>query len=76
MGFQDIDQANIRNNEALKRGLESQRAYREMHANDSVNRESNQASLRTMLLKIKCYIQQVADKFYCRTLSFIHSRPC
>ena len=76
MGFQDIDQANIRNNAARKQGLESQRIYREMHANDSVNRKSYLASLRTMLLVIKCTIQQYIDKFYCRTLSFIHSRPC
>jgi hypothetical protein len=76
MGFQDIDQANIRNNEALKRGLESQRAYREMHANDSVNRKSYLTPLRTKLLLIKGIFQQYTDIFYCRALSIIHSRPC
>ena len=76
MGFEDIDQANIRNQEALKKGLESQRAYREMHANDSAIRKGYLASLRTTLLPVKGYIQQVTEKFYCRALSFIHSRPC
>jgi hypothetical protein len=72
MDYRGIDLAKLRVNEALKMGLESQRAYRAMHANESLSLKNSTASLRTMLLVAKCYIQLYSEKFYCRTLEFFH----
>ena len=75
MGYEDIDLAKIRINEALKMGLESQRVHREMSASRSVSRESKRAFLRTKILAVRCFILKYGEKFYCRTLEFVYSRP-
>jgi hypothetical protein len=75
MGYQDIDLAKIRLDEARKKGLESQRVYREMHVNSSVRRESQKAFLRAKILSVRCFILQFGERIYCRTLDFFYSRP-
>ena len=75
MGYEDIDIANIRINEALKMGFESQRVHREMSASRSVRRESLRAFLRSKILAVRCFILQYGEKLYCRTLEFVYSRP-
>jgi len=75
MGYEDIDLAKIRVNEALKMGLESQRVHREMNAGRSGSRETIKAFLYTKILAVRCFLLDYGNKFYCRTLEFFHARP-
>jgi hypothetical protein len=75
MSYQDIDLAKLRVNEALKMGLESQRAYREMPERKLESRKKNQVFLRTMILTVRCSILEYGERLYCRMLGFMHFRP-
>ncbi len=75
MGYEVIDLAKIRVDEALKMGLESQRVHRLISASRSGSRESTKAFLHTKILAVRCFILQYVNKFYCQTFEFIYSKP-
>jgi hypothetical protein len=75
MGYQDIELAKIRVDEARKMGLESQRAHRALSESRNKRHESIQEILHTRILTAKCFFLHYSERFYCRTLEFFFSRP-
>ena len=75
MGYEDIDLAKIRVDEALKMGLESQRVHRELSAGQSGRQESIKAFLQSKIMVVSCFIVEYGRNIYCRTLVLIHFRP-
>ena len=70
------DLARLRAEEEIKRGLESQRYYRDLAASKIINGTSRPASLRTKIRELRWAIQDAIDKIQCRILGLLHSRPC
>jgi hypothetical protein len=66
--------AQIRTNEAIKTGLESQRVHQALSARKNAPRKSNRAFLSTKILAIRGFIWCSVENFYCRTLGFFYSR--
>jgi len=75
MGYEDIEIAKIRVDEALKMGLESQRVHRELSEGRSEYRLNIVALLRTKLLGIRISIVNNWYHVQCRVYQFIYATP-